>query len=224
MVAYVSENLKITAVSENSFIHTSYLVIPGYGTFPSNGLVYLNNHEAVIFDTPIDSKTSLELVKWVVEVKKCDVTAIIINHFHDDCLGGLDAFHTLGIPSFSHTETILLAVKEGTIVPQIGFKDSMELDVGHGKVINRFFGAAHTTDNIVSYIPDEELLFGGCMIKSINAKKGNLADADVTEWSHTVSKIKATYPELRIVVPGHGDPGGNELLDYTMALFSVNKN
>ncbi|MEL6916714.1 MAG: MBL fold metallo-hydrolase, partial [Bacteroidota bacterium] len=162
-------------------------------------------------------------IKWVVEVKQCDVTAVVINHFHDDCLGGLDVFHELGTPSFANSTTIALAAQEGVTAPQIGFEQLMELEVGNEKIVNRYFGEAHTQDNIVSYIPSEELLFGGCMIKSLNAKKGNLADANEKDWSATVSKIKAAYPKLKTVVPGHGAHNGTILLDYTIGLFTPDK-
>jgi hypothetical protein len=33
-----------------------------------------------------------------------------------------------------------------------------------------------------------------------------------------VAKVKARYPDARVVVPSHGVPGGAELLDHTIAL------
>lgn len=70
-----------------------------------------------------------------------------------------------------------------------------------------------------SYIPDEHVLFGGCLIKSMGASKGYLGDAVVSEWSATVANIKKAYPDVKIVVPGHGAVGGSELLVYTTSLF-----
>ena len=57
------------------------------------------------------------------------------------------------------------------------------------------------------------------MIKEIEATKGYLGDANVGDWSNTVLKIKKQYPNLKIVIPGHGAIGGSELLDYTIQLF-----
>ncbi len=53
----------------------------------------------------------------------------------------------------------------------------------------------------------------------MNAGKGNLEDANVEEWSATVEKIKKDLPNLKMVVPEHGEYGGAELLDYTIQLF-----
>ncbi len=57
------------------------------------------------------------------------------------------------------------------------------------------------------------------MVKAIEAGKGNLEDANANEWSKTVQKVKAKYPENTIVIPGHGKVGGIELLDFTIRLF-----
>lgn len=76
-----------------------------------------------------------------------------------------------------------------------------------------------TADNIVGYIPIEKALFGGCLIKSMNASKGFLGDAAPAEWSTTVEAIKMDLPDVKIIIPGHGKHGGRELLDYTIQLF-----
>ena len=64
-------------------------------------------------------------------------------------------------------------------------------------------------------------MFGGCLIKELNASKGYLGDANVADWSGTVEKVKKEYPNVKIIVPGHGAPGSKKLLDYTIKLFKT---
>jgi metallo-beta-lactamase class B len=49
-----------------------------------------------------------------------------------------------------------------------------------------------------------------------------LGDANVGEWSRTVEKVKQQYPNVKIVIPGHGKIGGKDLLDFTIKLFETN--
>ncbi|MBM1108115.1 subclass B1 metallo-beta-lactamase [Aurantibacter crassamenti] len=219
--AYTSETLKIMPISENSFVHISYLNTNDFGKVACNGLLYIKNNEAIVFDTPTSNEVSDELLKWITEVKNADVKAIVVNHFHYDCLGGLDAFHKAKIPSYANNLTIDLARANKYTLPQIGFEVKNELEIGGEKIVNSYFGEAHTKDNIIHYIASEELIYGGCMIKSLNASKGNLEDANTNEWSITVQKIKDHYPNLKTIVPGHGAIGDSELLDYTIALFNA---
>lgn len=216
---YKTDSLEVVPLTSQTYLHISYLQTQDFGRVACNGLIYINKGEAIIFDTPIDDEVSDELINWVEKELEAKVKAVVINHFHNDCLGGINAFHQRNIPSYAHQQTIELAKETGNLIPLNAFKDQLELTVGGQKVINRFFGAAHTQDNIVSFIPAENVLFGGCMIKSLNAGKGNLADADTTQWSRTVESIKVAWPNIQLVVPGHGNAGDVVLLDYTIQMF-----
>lgn len=216
---YKSQNLIITQISENTFLHVSYKQTNDFGNVPCNGLIVRNHNEVIIFDTPTNDKSSEELIKWIKEKLQCNITAIIPTHFHDDCLGGLNAFNTHAIPSYANYKTIELAKENNLVVPKNSFRDSLILKVGEANVIVKFFGEGHTKDNVVGYFPGENILFGGCLIKELNAGKAYLGDATIKEWSATVQKVKNEYPNAKIVVPGHGAYGDIKLLDYTINLF-----
>lgn len=218
---YQTNELIITQVSKNAFEHTSFLQTKDYGLVPGNGLVVRNNNEAIIFDTPADDKSADELIKWVENTLHCKIVAVIATHFHPDCLGGLKAFHDKGIPSYAYFKTIELAKESNFVVPENSFKDSLILKMGNQEVTAKFFGEGHTKDNVVGYFPSENVMFGGCLIKEMNATKGYLHDANVDDWSATVGKVKKEYPHVKVVIPGHGKYGNGKLLDYTIKLFQA---
>lgn len=216
---YKSRDLIVTQIAENSFEHTSFLQTDDFGNVPCNGLLVRNGDETIIFDTPTNDKSADELIQWVKETLHCKINAIIPTHFHNDCLGGLKAFNEQGIPSYAYFKTIELAKENNVVVPQNSFRDSLVLKVGREKIIVKFFGEGHTRDNVVGYFPSENIMFGGCLIKELDASKGYLGDANVADWSGTIEKVKKAYPDVRIIVPGHGAYGGKKLLDYTIDLF-----
>ncbi|MBB6005060.1 subclass B1 metallo-beta-lactamase [Arcicella rosea] len=218
-VIYKSKDLVITQIAKNAFEHTSFLQTNDFGYVPCNGLVVRNSNEVIIFDTPTNDKSSGLLIKWIKEKLHCKINAIIPTHFHDDCLGGLKAFDENGIPSYAYFKTIALAKENNYVVPKNSFNDSLILKVGNQHIIAKFLGEGHTKDNVIGYFPSEKIMFGGCLIKELEAGKGYLGDANIAEWSNTVEKIKKTYPNVKTVVPGHGDYGNIALLDYTIQLF-----
>ncbi len=218
---YKSKKLIIKQISENTFQHISFLQTNDFGNVPCNGLIVRNNNETIIFDTPTNTSTSEELINWVKKTLNCKINAIIPTHFHNDCLAGLKAFEKYNIPSYANIETIKLAKENNLSFPENGFIDSLCLKVGNEIIITKFFGEGHTKDNIIGYFPSENVMFGGCLIKTLNATKGFLGDANTVEWSNTVEKVKKAYPNVKIVVPGHGDCGNMELLDYTIKLFKA---
>ncbi|MDR0232505.1 MAG: subclass B1 metallo-beta-lactamase [Dysgonamonadaceae bacterium] len=216
---YKSETLLINQISEHVYQHISFLDFENYGKVSCNGMIVANENESIVFDTPVDNETSSELIDWITKSLNCKITAVIPTHYHNDNLGGLDEFHKQDITSYAYNKTIQIAKENDYSVPQHGFDKYMELNVGNEKVYIEFFGEGHTCDNIVGYFPLEDIMFGGCLIKENGAGKGNLAESNVEEWSETVKKVKEKYPNTKTVIPGHGQLGGMELLDYTIHLF-----
>lgn len=136
-------------------------------------------------------------------------------------MGGLKKFHKYQILPYANNRTIELLKSKNSEFPnpQKGFNTQLELTAGDKKVYADFFGEGHTKDNIIGYLPENKVVFGGCLIKEEGAGKGNLEDTTVNAWSETVRKIKQKYPQTNIVIPGHGKPGSTTLLDYTIKLF-----
>ena len=53
--------------------------------------------------------------------------------------------------------------------------------------------------------------------------RGNVADADLAEWPTSVERIQKHYPEAEVVIPGHGLPGGLDLLQHTANVVKAHK-
>jgi metallo-beta-lactamase class B len=222
-LSYHSETLQIEQISPNTFVHLSYLNTQDFGKVGCNGMIVIHDGEALVFDTPTDDEVSNELIDWLVNEQKVTVKAVVATHFHNDCLGGLGAFHAKGVPSYGTQKTIALATAAAETAPENGFSKKMKLKIGDMAVETRYFGEGHTRDNVVAYVPSDQVLFGGCLIKAQGAGFGFLGDANTATWSETVSRVKAEYPQVVTVIPGHGKIGGTELLDFTIRLFEDSK-
>jgi metallo-beta-lactamase class B len=218
---YRSEALVVTRISDNAYIHTSFLQTNDFGLVPCNGLIVTGGKEAYVFDTPTDDTGSEELIQWIQSKLQLDIKGVLPTHFHNDCLGGLQLFEDRGIPSYASYHTIRLAEENNYALPQNGFSDSLMLNIGEHTILAKYFGEGHTRDNVVVYFPGEDVLFGGCLIKEMGASKGFLGDANVNSWSNTVENVKKRFLDAKIVVPGHGQHGNIELLDYTINLFKT---
>lgn len=217
--SYTTDNIIIKKVKDHVYQHTTFLETVDFGKVPCNGMIVFDEKEAIVFDTPVDDATSAELINWVKDSLDCKIVAVIPTHFHYDCLGGLEEFHKHEIPSYALNRTTATAKSKDYPIPKNSFDSLLKLNVGSKEVIAEFNGEGHTKDNIIGYFPSEKIMFGGCLVKEIDAGKGNLEDANVNDWSETVMKIKDKYPDTEVVIPGHGELGDKALLDYTVKLF-----
>ncbi|MEJ5961462.1 subclass B1 metallo-beta-lactamase [Pedobacter immunditicola] len=221
-VVYQSEYLSISKVSAHVYLHTSFLQTQDFGKVPCNGMVVVDEKEAIVFDTPANQESTAELIRYLTLQMAVKIKGVVATHFHDDCVAGLNEFHKHQIPSYAENRTIrnLKAANSQFDMPKNGFDDFLELKAGDEKVSAAYFGEGHTKDNVIGYFAKEKIMFGGCLIKEIGAGKGYLGDANVNAWSATVTKVKQKHPQTNIVIPGHGKTGGLELLDYTIQLFN----
>lgn len=87
-------------------------------------------------------------------------------------------------------------------------EDQFVLNDGSRKVEFRHFGWAHTRGDGFVYLPKEQVLCTGDAV--VNGPYNNVDDAYIENWPnvlHAAEKLKVKY-----VLPGHGLPGGRELL------------
>ncbi len=219
----VNEDLHIVETGKDVWRHVSYRDLPGFGRSPANGLIVLSGKEAILIDTPWTSEQTSALMEWVSSNLGAEIAAVIVTHCHDDCLGGLGAAHDRGAASYAFDKTADLAGESGKEVPRNTFETSREIRAGSRTIRMHFAGGGHTKDNIVVWISDERILFGGCLVRSAAAKRlGYTREAVLEQWPKTIQALLEEYGGARVIVPGHGSPGGVELLHHTLELLERN--
>jgi metallo-beta-lactamase class B len=217
----VSKDIELIKLSENAYVHVSYFDMPGYGRTPANGLIFINGREAFVFDSPWTDSLTMNLFSWIRDSMKLKIVGFVPNHWHVDCMGGLRFIQQQKIETYANQMTIDIAKSKNRPVPAHGFKDSLQLQLGNKVIKCYYLGAAHALDNIVVWIPSEKILFAGCMVKSLNSKDlGNTADGDLIAYPKTIDKLIHKFPTAKIVIPGHGQIGGLDLITHTKKLFT----
>jgi len=219
----LSDDVEVKKLANGNWLHTTYHDIDGYENYPANGLIIIDSEDAIMIDLPWTNEQAGLLFDWVVEKQNANIKKVVPMHSHIDCAGGLAEAHRRKAESYALDKTFEILKANNEPVPQNWFTDKLSLVCGNISVELAYLGPGHTIDNIVAYIPDRNVLFGGCMVKSVNARNlGNTTEADIERWPDTLKKVKDTYHEIKIVVPGHGQPGGKELIDHTIDLCLSN--
>jgi glyoxylase-like metal-dependent hydrolase (beta-lactamase superfamily II) len=123
--------------------------------------------------------------------------------------GYLEMFRGLGVPVARQLEGVELAS------PDVVYENTYDLDLGGRVVQLRATGQAHSKGDQVVTVPDAGVLFTGDL-----AEAGQFAifpwfpphDTDVSgvRWIEVMQRLAAQTPQ--VVVPGHGDIGGPQLL------------
>lgn len=218
-------DLYVEPIADGVWRHVSFKEVAPWGNVLSAGLLVEAPRGLVLLDTPWTVDQAERLIAWGRTSRGQAIHEVIITHAHLDRYGGAPALAASGATLRSLQATIDLLRKKGLELAfqPVGPNERLVLA---GEPIDIFFpGAAHAPDNTVVWLPRHGVLLGGCMIRAAPDRSlGNLEDADPVSWRDAIRRVIARFPETRIVIPSHGDPGGPELLLHTRDLADAADN
>jgi len=210
-------------IADGVWVHTSTYSFPGGNIVPSNGLVVEDGEGLILVDTAWgELATQALLDKLEAETGK-KVTKLIITHHHHDRLAGVDLLERRGVSVFTHPDTPGLSAAKATAIPDTSVAALKEPGsrTKSGPVEIAYPGPGHAHENLIVYVPDAKVLFGGCFIRGHDQSGlGNLADANIKAWPKSLNWTKQTYSGASLVVPGHGQGADLRLIDKTLAMLA----
>jgi glyoxylase-like metal-dependent hydrolase (beta-lactamase superfamily II) len=191
----------------------------------------------LVIDTgmgPANGKRVLDTARRVAGSRRLILT---ITHFHPEHGFGAQAFRGAARITYNRAQRDELDAKgaaylgmfrtfgpavaaalEGTeiVMPDDVYdRSSITIDLGGRNVELRTWGLAHTRGDQVVWLPEERILFTGDLAEErifpiFPWFPPNDADLDAARWAQILMELESWKP--KIVVPGHGNIGGVEIL------------
>ncbi|MFB9930215.1 MBL fold metallo-hydrolase [Amycolatopsis halotolerans] len=222
------------------------VVVPNQGVqlVPNVGVVG-GTHSVLVVETGMGPRNAETVLKFATEYARGRRIYLTTTHFHPEHAFGAQTFAGAATYLVNRAQATDLAAKgpgylqmfsglgepvarqlEGVELPtpDVVYDSSHDLDLGGRVVQLRATGRAHSKGDQVVTVPDAGVLFTGDL-----AETGQFAifpwfpphDTDVSgiRWIEVMRKLSAQRPE--IVVPGHGDISGPELLDDLRAYLEL---
>lgn len=209
--------LEIEIIQKDVYLHQSYSRVDGFGLVSSNGLVVIGDGKAFIVDTPWSTRDTKKLAQWIKE-QNLQLTGSISTHSHEDRAAGIEWLNAHSVPTYASSLTNKLLKKEGKELASNTFEGT-DAVLADGLIEAFYPGGGHTIDNIVVWLPKSNILFGGCFVRSSGSKGlGYTGEAHINEWPHSIDNVSQKFPDIRVVVPGHGKIGDSLLLEHTREL------
>ncbi|QJB31429.1 subclass B1 metallo-beta-lactamase [Chitinophaga oryzae] len=218
-----NEPLRIQRLAGNCYVYTTMGTLENGARFPSNSMYVITRQGAVMIDIPWDTAQLMPLLDTIRQRHGKEVIACIATHFHDDRTAGLNALAARGIKTYSTALTLALCKKEQNDQAEYIIPEDTTFRFGDRRLEVFYPGAGHSPDNIVIWVPEDKVLYGGCFVKSTDSRDlGNLSDASPHEWKKSMMKLKARYPRPVATVPGHGPlDSRHNACDHTLQLIKA---
>ncbi|MCG8393173.1 MAG: DIM/SIM/IMP family subclass B1 metallo-beta-lactamase [Pseudomonadales bacterium] len=210
-------DMEIRPLEEGVYLHTSYKVVDGFGLVDANGLVVRFGDDAYIIDTPWSDTDTQVLLDWIAS-QGMAVKGSVSTHWHEDRTAGIALLNARSIPTYASKQTNTLLAEAGKAQATHAFDETV-FALLEEKIEVFYPGPGHTRDNLVVWLPQSDILLGGCMIRAAESDNlGYTGEASIDKWSDSVARVQSRYQDIRYVVPGHGKVGDASLLAHTRAL------
>ena len=215
-----------------------------YAYIQLDGSWFLNNAGCIVGEktaTVIDSTgTEARARAWhaaIRQVTQNPVSSLINTHSHGDHTYGNFMFADSAIIASERCRREIIASGNGSHAlfpmidfgdcpvtpPTVTFEDKLSVYIDDLRVELMFVGPAHTTNDIVAWIPDRKLLFTGDVI--FNGGTPFALAGSIGGWLEALERIEALGAET--IVPGHGAVTGpsaiQDVRDYLLFIQETAK-
>jgi cyclase len=204
----------------------AYVQLDG-GWCLNNAGVLAGRDGTVVIDTAATESRAARLRESVRRIGADPVRTLVNTHFHGDHVFGNSAFGPVTIVAHAEARSEMAAAGLGLTtlwpevdwgeirlaLPTLTFTDRLTLHVGERRAELIHVGPAHTTNDVVAWLPDERVLFAGDVVMS-GATPFNLMGS-VSGALGAVEELRRLGP--RVIVGGHGPVTGPAALDETTA-------
>jgi glyoxylase-like metal-dependent hydrolase (beta-lactamase superfamily II) len=184
-----------------------------------NSGILVTDSAVVVIDTKMGSmaKKLYQLAKEKAGNKKI---LVINTHFHGDHIYGNKFFKGCTIYIGGYDTSFARKNIEAEDMPTNFIADSLVLPLGNEVLVLCNMGQAHTYDDMVVYLRHRELLFTGDLVfNRVNPAIIKDGGSDIDKWMKVLDRIPRRW-DLKTVIPGHGSPGGPEMISNLKRYFS----
>jgi cyclase len=209
------------AIREVSKDIYAYVQLDGSWFLNNAGCIVGNNTVTVIDSTGTEARARA----WHAAIRKVTskpVSTLIDTHAHGDHTYGNFMFADSAIIASERCRREVIAAGTSAFSrfpmvdfgncpitpPTVTFTDTLNAYVDDLRIELMYVAPAHTTTDIVAWLPDRKLLFAGDII--FNGGTPFALQGSIGGWLDALDRIEALGAET--IVPGHGEVSGPEVI------------
>ncbi len=189
--------------------------------FISNAGFVVTPAGVVVIDALGSPALAERLLAQIARVTPLPVTHLIVTHYHADHIYGLQTFQARGVRIVAHqaarlylnsdTARLRLQASREEMAPWVNedtrlveadewLAGDRNLVVGGVRFEIRSVGPAHTPEDLVVYVPSQNVLFAGDLV--FRSRVPFVGQADSRHWILALERLLAF--DAAVIVPGHG--------------------
>ncbi|AEX86294.1 hypothetical protein XO10_09455 [Marinitoga sp. 1135] len=196
------------------------------------------NEEVILIDSSLYPEKLEKIIELVELRTKKKVKKVFLTHYHPDHSFGAIFYGKLEI-ILSEKTMIKLFDYDNEILEKISkeseydFSDLQKklakckfnifrndtLNTSSKSVISGISLGGHTADSTIYKIYPDNILIAGDLI--VSGTHSELDDGNIDNWIKILNEFKSQ--DINKIIPGHGKPGGKELIDFQLDYLNTFK-
>lgn len=205
----------------------------------ANAVAVLGEGETLVVDPLVAPAYAREVAFHLASRKAGRVKTVVATHHHTDHSVGASAFalrcaevvaHAAAADRMAAEQPAILRERKALpglrwlfadavpAAPTRTVTEPLELSVGGVRAIVRPCGPAHTPGDLRVDLPDLGVVVTGDLL--FHGYHPNLEHADLDGWKRSLEEL-LSEPAGTTFVPGHGGPGGHEIVEAQLAWFDA---
>jgi glyoxylase-like metal-dependent hydrolase (beta-lactamase superfamily II) len=210
-----------------------------YAFFDQNIVAVVGRGEALVLDTRSTYRQAREILDDLRAIGAPRVAAVVNTHGHFDHAFGNRVFRPA--PIWGHERSAAMLAPDGgqreaaeawrsklgdeladveLDPPDRRFTETATIEFGGRRVWLAYLGRGHTDNDIVLTVEDADVLCVGDLLE--NGATPFFGDGFPLDWPATAQAILRLTGEHTVVVPGHGDHGGQAFVERQLLEFEAN--
>ncbi len=217
--AQPSDNLlKISHLTGDFYVFETYNYYKG-NRIPANAMYVVTKEGVILIDSPWDTTQFQPLLDSIRSRHHKEVVMCIATHFHEDRTGGLEYYRRQGIKTYTTWQTDELSKKRGMKRAEYLMEKDTVFRMGQYSFQTYYPGPGHAPDNIVIWFGDQKILYGGCLVKSVEDNSlGNMSDASVQYYARSLKKVLKKFRAPTFIITGHNDWMDTKSLKHSLKM------
>lgn len=228
--------LHATQVSDRVWVAQGEAALgsPANRNFISNAGFIVTDGGVVVVDALGSPALANELLAEIKRVTTQPVRYVIVTHYHADHIYGLQSFKAAGATVIAHSagreylnsDAAMKRLEAGRselapwidqntrLVPADRWLTDEQtlLRVGSVDIVIRHVGPAHSTEDLVVFVPQLGVLFSGDLF--FRGRIPFVGEADSRRWIASLERLIDDKP--RVVIPGHGAVSTDPMADLQL--------
>jgi metallo-beta-lactamase class B len=215
---FAQGKLDVRHLTGDFYVFTTYNLYKGT-PYPANGLYVVTRDGVIMIDSPWDTTMYQPLLDHISAKHDKKVVMCIATHFHEDRTGGLAYYKQHGVKTYTTRQTDDLSKQHGMKRAEFLITNDTTFTIGQYSFKTYYPGQGHAPDNIVVWFEKEKVLYGGCLIKSVeDSTLGNLGDANLKTYAGTLKNVQKKFKDPSYIIPGHNSWKSTKSLKHTMKM------